>query len=193
MEASHMNYIKWSIAVLLLLPFSTFAFYKPIRILIPEAFGISCQEHNVCVEDPAQRDTAVALLDDSKRNLETKWGLVVGEPKIVFCSTEKCHQTFGLSRRAGFTLGTFGILIAPRGWKVHYVSHELVHYWQAENFGILTGLLGEPWLIEGMAYSLSDDPREKLHEPFETYRQKFNEWRRLNAGVALRKSVGEML
>lgn len=188
-----MKYIKWSIVVLLLLPVSAFAFYKPIRVLIPEVFGVSCQEHNVCVEDPSQRDTAVGLLDNSKRYLETKWGLFVGEPKIVFCSTEKCQQTFGLSQRAGLTLGTFGILIAPRGWNSHYVSHELIHYWQAENFGVLAGLLGEPWLIEGMAYSLSDDPREKLREPFESYREKFNEWHRLNAGVPLKKSIGEVL
>lgn len=188
-----MKYIKWSIAVLLLLLVSTFAFYKPIRVLIPEVFGLSCQEDNVCVEDPDQHDAAVALLDNAKRSLETKWGLAIEEPKMVFCSTEKCRQTFGLSRRAGLTLGTFGILIAPRGWKGQYVSHELVHYWQAENFGILAGLRGEPWLIEGMAYSLSDDPREKLHEPFESYRQKFNEWYHLNAGVPLKESVGKEL
>ncbi|MCK7580702.1 MAG: hypothetical protein MZV65_37070 [Chromatiales bacterium] len=70
---------------------------------------------------------------------------------------------------------------------------RLVHYWQAENFGLLAGLVGEPWLIEGMAYSLSDDPREKLHEPFESYRRKFSEWYRLNAGVPLAESVGAIL
>lgn len=188
-----MKYIKWLIAVLLLLPVSACALYKPIRVLIPEAFGVTCHEHNVCVEDASQLDTAVALLDTSKRELGTQWGLSVGEPKIVFCSTEKCRQAFGLSQRAGLTLGTFGILIAPRGWERHYVAHELIHYWQAENFGLLTGLVGEQWLIEGMAYSLSNDPREKLHEPFESYRHKFNAWYRLNAGVPLKKSVSEVL
>jgi hypothetical protein len=190
-----MKFIKWLVAVLLLLllPVSAFALYKPIRVLIPEAFGITCHEHNVCVEDATQLDTAVALLNNSKHNLETRWGLSIGEPKMVFCSTEKCRRTFGLSQRAGLTLGTFGTVIAPRGWKSHYVAHELIHYWQAENFGLLAGLVGKQWLIEGMAYSLSNDPREKLHEPFESYRRKFNEWHRLNAGVSLKKSVGEVL
>jgi len=188
-----MKYIKWFVAVLLLLPVSAFALYKPIRVLIPEVFGVTCHERNVCVEDASQLDAAVALLDASKRELGTQWGLSIGEPKIVFCSTEKCRQAFGLSRRAGLTLATFGILIAPRGWERHYVAHELIHYWQAENFGLLTGLLGEQWLVEGMAYSLSNDPREKLHEPFESYRQKFNEWHRLNAGVPLKELVGEVL
>ena len=188
-----MKYIKWFVAVFLLLPVSAFALYKPIRVLIPEAFGVSCYEQKVCVDDSAQLDAAMALLNSSKQYLETEWGLSVGEPKVVFCSSEKCQTAFGLSQRAGFTFSTFGITIAPRGWKQHYVAHELIHYWQAENFGVFTGLVGEQWLIEGMAYSLSNDPREKLHEPFEAYRQKFYEWYRLNAGVPLKQSVGEAL
>ena len=188
-----MKYIKWLVAALLLLPVSAFAFYKPIRVLIPEAFGVTCHEHNVCVEEAAQLGTAAALLNDAKHSLESQWGMSIGEPKLVFCSTEKCKEAFGLSQRAGLTLGTFGILIAPRGWERHYVAHELIHYWQAENFGLLTGLVGEQWLIEGMAYSLSNDPRKRLHEPFESYRHKFNEWYRLNAGVPLKELVGEVL
>lgn len=188
-----MKYIKWIALVLVLLPVSAFAFYKPVRVLIPEAFGVVCHEHNVCVEDVARLDAATALLDASKRELESRWGLSIGEPKIVFCNTEKCREAFGLSQRAGLTFGGFGILIAPRGWERHYVAHELIHYWQAENFGLLAGLVGEPWLIEGMAYSLSGDPRQKLHEPFESYRREFNEWHRRNAGVPLKQSLAEVL
>ena len=32
------------------------------------------------------------------------------------------------------------------------------------------------WLIEGMAYSLSEDPRRPLTEPWEAYRQQFEVW-----------------
>jgi hypothetical protein len=130
-----MKYMKWSVVILLLLPISAFAFYKPVRMLIPEAFGVSCNEHNVCVEDSSQIDIAVSLLNDSKRYLETQWSLSIREPKIIFCSTEKCQSEFGLSKMAGFTFSTFGIAIAPRGWKQYYVAHELIHYWQADNFG----------------------------------------------------------
>jgi hypothetical protein len=100
---------------------------------------------------------------------------------------------FGLGNIAGFTFGAFGIAIAPRGWKKHYVAHELIHYWQAENFGSIVLLIVEPWLIEGMAYALSNDPRKELHERFESYRRTFYEWRRLNAGIPIKKSVGEVL
>lgn len=94
---------------------------------------------------------------------------------------------------AGLILGPFGIAIAPRGWKQYYVAHELIHHWQAENFGSLALLKGEPWLIEGMAYSLSNDPRKELHEPFESYRRRFNDWYHLHASVPLQQSVGEAL
>jgi hypothetical protein len=191
-ETGFMKYARWILAVVLAVPASAFAFYKPIRVLLPEAFGVSC-ERNVCVDDRARLDAALALLDHARRYLETEQGLSVGDPKIVFCSHETCRRNFGVSQRAGFTLGTFGIVIAPRGWQEHYVAHELIHYWQAENFGSLALLSGEPWLIEGMAYALSNDPRRELQEPFESYRQRFNDWRRRNAGAPLRRSVGEAL
>ena len=121
-----MKYIKWSAVILLLLPISAFAFFKPVRVLIPEAFGVSCNEHHVCVEDSSQLASVVPLLNDLKSYLETQWGLSIGEPKIIFCRSEKCQSTFGLGQKAGFTLGSFGIAIAPRGRKQYYVAHELI-------------------------------------------------------------------
>ena len=73
------------------------------------------------------------------------------------------------------------------------MAHELIHYWQADHFGSLVLVTGRPWLIEGMAYALSGDPRKILHEPFEGYREKFNEWYHLNAGVPLKQSLGKAL
>jgi len=32
------------------------------------------------------------------------------------------------------------------------------------------------WLMEGMAYSLSEDPRARLAEPWQRYRDEFNTW-----------------
>lgn len=188
-----MKYRKWVLfSLLVLVPAAAFALYKPVRVLLPETFGVSCG-YNVCVDDSAQRDSAVMLFNAAKESLGTRQGLDIGNPRIIYCSTEKCQSTFGLGKKAGYTLGTFGIVIAPRGWKEHYVAHELIHYWQAENFGSLVLLNGEPWFIEGMAYALSNDPRKSLQEPFESYRQRFTEWHGLNAGKPLKKSVGEVL
>lgn len=188
-----MNFIKCFVVIILLLPISAFALFKPIRVLIPEAFDVRCNEQNLCVDDVSQLDAAVSLLNDSKAYLERQWGLSIGDPSIIFCSTEKCQAAFGLSHRAGFTLGSFGIAIAPRGWQQHYVAHELIHHWQANHFGSLALLMGESWLIEGMAYSLSNDPRPELHEPFESYRQQFNNWYRLNTHIPLKDAVGTAL
>jgi len=188
-----MKYIKLVlVSQLVLLPAAVLALYKPVRILFPEIFGVIC-EQNVCVDGSTLRETAVALFDTAKESLRTRHGLIIASPKIIFCSTEKCQSTFGLGNKAGFTFGTFGIAIAPRGWKEYYVAHELVHYWQAENFGSMVLIKGESWLIEGMAYALSNDPRNELHEPFEGYRQRFSEWHRLNKVIPLRESVGTIL
>ncbi|WGS83994.1 hypothetical protein [Methylomonas sp. UP202] len=188
-----MKYSSWSVVIFLLLPISAFAFFKPVRVLIPEAFGVRCNEQNLCIDDFSQLAAAQSLLYDSKSYLAAQWGLSIGEPKIIFCSTEQCRSTFGLANKAGFTLGSFAIAIAPRAWQPHYVAHELIHHWQADQFGSLVLLTGEQWLIEGMAYALSNDPRVGLHEPFESYRQSFNDWYRLNANIPLKESLGGAL
>ncbi len=180
------------VSLLVIVPVTTFVFYKPLHILMPEAFGMRCDQ-KVCLDDLDKRETAVTLFNITKENLGTRHGLIISNPKIIFCTTQKCQSAFGLGNRAGFTFGALGIVISPRGWKEYYVAHELIHYWQADNFGSFALLNGEPWLVEGMAYALSNDPREKLDEPFQTYRQRFSKWYRLNKEIPLKESFGEVL
>jgi hypothetical protein len=56
------------------------------------------------------------------------------------------------------------------------VRHELIHYAQAERLGTLRLLFKPQWFVEGMAYALSQDPREPLTEPFESQRKRFRAW-----------------
>lgn len=93
-----MKFIKWSVVILFVLPIAVFTFYKPIRLLIPEAFGVSCNALHVCVDDSSQLAAAVSLRNGSKSYLEAQWGLSIGEPKMIFCSSEKCQATFGLGK-----------------------------------------------------------------------------------------------
>ncbi|MGZ0079825.1 hypothetical protein [Methylomonas sp. YC3] len=188
-----MKYSRWLAVIFLLVPISALAFFRPVRVLIPEAFGVHCNEQHLCIDDVSLLAAAQSLLYDSKSDLARQWGLSIGEPKIVFCSTEQCRSAFGLSNKAGFTLGNFAIAIAPRGWQRHYVAHELIHHWQADQFGSLALLSGEQWLIEGMAYALSNDPREELHQPFESYRQQFNDWHIRHADMPLKESLAGAL
>ena len=67
-------------------------------------------------------------------------------------------------------------LLASSRYMNTYVKHEIIHYWQAENFGVIKMLFMDDWLIEGMAYSLSDDPRKKLEQPWQSHRTKFTQW-----------------
>ena len=120
-----MKYVILALAALLAIPASVFAIYKPARVLLPELFGFSC-ENKVCIDDLDKRDFAMSLLDSEKQRLETQYELSVGDPRIIFCSTNRCQHTFGLGSKAGFTFGTFGIAISPRGWKAYYVAHELI-------------------------------------------------------------------
>ena len=160
----------------LLTPGIALAFYKPSRVFVPGAFGLVCLKQNICLEDEEKVDVAERLVRSSIEDLRRKYSLVIDQPKVIFCSSEKCKNYFGLGRRAAYTLGTFGIVISPCAWQSHYLKHELIHYWQAKKFGNLALLTGEKWVIEGMAYSLSDDPREHLSEPFESYRREFRNW-----------------
>lgn len=183
---------KWIGIILALTALIVIFRVKLIRVLLPEAFDIHCWQ-NLCVEDVEKRNDADQLLNNSIKRIEKQYGLVIGEPKIIFCSTKSCLQTFGMGKKAGFTFGVFGIVIAPRGWKDYYVSHELIHYWQAKNFGSLVLIGGESWIIEGMAYSLSGDPRKRLADPFESYRSEFNNWYLRNTDQPLKKALGNLL
>ena len=41
------------------------------------------------------------------------------------------------------------------------------------------------WLIEGMAYSLSGDPRRPLAQPFDAWRARFDAWQAALGGQPL--------
>ena len=92
-----MKWITWLAVLVLAVPVSAFAFYKPARVLIPEPFGVSCHRQNVCVDDLDQLDAAAALLDSARRHLETQWGLSLDRPRAIFCSTISTRSGVGRS------------------------------------------------------------------------------------------------
>ena len=52
----------------------------------------------------------------------------------------------------------------------------MIHIRQAEELGVFFSLLFPEWFVEGMAYSLSEDPRQPLSEPWEQHRITFYSW-----------------
>ena len=52
----------------------------------------------------------------------------------------------------------------------------MIHHVQAERLGIFTQWRSPAWFKEGMAYSLSQDPRSHLAKPLQQYRSDFEKW-----------------
>jgi hypothetical protein len=52
----------------------------------------------------------------------------------------------------------------------------MIHRLQTQQLGTLRMYSLPGWFVEGMAYYLSEDPRPKLAEPFQSYRSKFESW-----------------
>jgi len=164
------------IVVALALPFAAWAFVKPVRVLAPQLEGLTC-ERGVCVDDPARRARATALYDDALRAVEKSVATLQTRPRAVFCSTEACARSFGITEHNAYTVGTFAIVVGDRGWWPFFVRHELIHHLQNERLGGLRMWLFKPlWFREGMAYSLSGDPRHPLPEPLQGYRSSFDAW-----------------
>ena len=149
---------------------------KPIRVIAPELMGITCPLKYVCVDDMTRLQEATALHMEGATFVTSKLSPLKATPKVIFCSTVACAESFGLGARSAVTVARFGTVIGPKAWKPYYIRHEMIHVLQGEQIGVIRLLLKPSWFVEGMAYALSEDPREKLAEPFETYRKLFRKW-----------------
>ena len=169
--------LRIAILVFVIAPILVWAAVRPIRVVVPEFWAeITCVDATVCVDDPSKLESAKALYTEAVSFLSQHIGVVEGHPKVVFCSTQACADHFGLGARSAVTVAQFGSVIGPRAWKPYYVRHELIHYEQYRRLGIARVLSSPGWLIAGMAYGLSEDPRQTLSEPWQSYRQQFLSW-----------------
>ncbi len=164
---------------LLFSPVAAWAFYKPIRVFSPELISdITCVREEVCLDDVSRYEQASKLYRYSLRFVAKAVGPFRHNPRVIFCSTEKCFRFFGFKRASAMTVGKFGIVISPRGWSPYYLRHEMIHYRQSEELGTLTQWMAPKWLTEGMAYSLSEDPPHPLKQPWQADRAAFDTWYR---------------
>ncbi|MDT8990003.1 hypothetical protein RQP54_03935 [Curvibacter sp. APW13] len=172
--------LRIAFLLLVVVPLAAWFVVKPVRVMAPTASGMQCTSHAVCVESADRLAEATALRDDALAFVANNVGPTQGEPLVVFCETQDCADRFGLGARSAVTVGTVGTVVGPSAWKDYYVRHELIHHLQGQQFGVLRRILMPSWLIEGMAYALSEDPRDTLAEPWQQYRSAFQQWR---AGV----------
>jgi hypothetical protein len=166
-----------AIATLLASPFAAWSFWKPIRVLAPELAGVQCYAGQVCTDDPSRVPEALSLRGEALEFVQRKAGAFEASPRMIFCTTARCDRSFGITSKAAYSLGSRGLVVSARGWHPYYVRHELIHCVQVERIGGFRMLLHTPaWLVEGMAYSMSEDPRRPLTEPWESYRKQYEAW-----------------
>lgn len=168
-------------------------FYKPSRIFFPMLTGVSCPLSNICIDDLARIEEADQLSQTSILFVQKKLGAFSYTPKFIYCASEACFNSFGFSQSKAETFGTIISIIGPKGWKGHIVRHELIHQWQADQFGNYGFTKIPRWLLEGMAYDLSDDPRPVLKEPWQQYRQEFRDWHKVHQDKNLIEAISEEL
>ena len=151
------------LVTLLLLPFAAWALVKPVRVLVPELAGVTCLSAHVCVDDSSRFIEATKLYEEAVGFVQSRVGMIQSPPRAIFCSTAKCSRSFGLTRVRAYNVATVSLVIGDRGWRAYFVRHELIHHLQNERLGSLNAVLLKPtWFREGMAYSLSGDPRHPL-------------------------------
>jgi len=160
------------------LPLATCALYKPARVLTPEAYGMTCPNAEICIDDLSALPEATRLRTEAFAFVEATLGEFKKPPRVLFCKTKECFDQFGSQRIRGQNIGTSGSVINSIGWQDYIVRHEMIHHLQNERFGIYNASLRLPrWFIEGMAYSVSQDPRRPLpNAEIEEYRQKYEAW-----------------
>lgn len=175
---SHAPWFKIIITFFLfILPITAWLLYKPVRILAPAFNGMNCVSNSICLEDTDRINEASLLFDIALAFVNSEIGEIRNKPRIIFCSTENCNQSFGFHAPAkAHTIGLSGIVIGPYGWNEHIIRHELIHHLQAERLGIIRQWRSPSWFKEGMAYSLSQDTRLTLTKPLLDYKAEFESW-----------------
>lgn len=162
---------------LLFSPVAAWALYKPMRVIAPQwVAGVSCPTKTICIDDVTHYGEAQRLYSDALHFVGVAVSTIEKSPRVVFCSTEACFQSFGFNKSSARTVGVAGIVISPRGWNQYYLRHEMIHHIQAERLGMYKQWRSPDWFKEGMAYSLSEDPRTNLSGPWQQYRVRFEAW-----------------
>ncbi|HMN79809.1 MAG TPA: hypothetical protein PKA20_07740 [Burkholderiaceae bacterium] len=175
------------------MPVVAWASFKPVRVIAPELLGLTCTQDGICIDDVSRLPEARELKAEAVRFVNDRVGRIESAPRAIFCSGYSCAESFGLSSQVAYSVGTFGLVIGPRGWHRHFVRHELIHHVQNERLGSLKNWFFTPdWFLEGMAYSLSEDPRRPLPEPLEGWRREFEHWYPAVGGERLWFAAGEL-
>jgi hypothetical protein len=163
--------------LILSLPLATWYLYKPVRVLLPAINGVTCVSETLCIDDVEKNSEASKLYDNALTFVNAEVGKIASNPRVIFCTTEHCNQSFGFHAPAkAHSIGISAIVVSPQGWHENILRHEFIHHLQAERLGVIGQWRSPDWFKEGMAYSLSQDARPDLSETLLNYKIEFDEW-----------------
>ena len=120
-----MKYSRVIVLVMLIVPVTVFAFVKPAKIVFPKLAGAECITEWICIDDTNRFKEAESLYISSLSEIEGTLTKFKKRPTVVFCSSQECFSAFGFNKAAGKSIAGSGVVIGPRGWKPHYVKHDL--------------------------------------------------------------------
>ena len=119
------------VAFLSVIPITVWALVKPSRVL--ETFkDVSCVSGLICTDDMSRYSEASELYNEALTFLSVSLTPLQEKPLVVFCATEACYHSFGFSGSKGQSIGSFCIVISPRGWTPYIVRHEMIHRLQRQ-------------------------------------------------------------
>ena len=170
--------VVFSLVSAFAVPVAVCGIYKPLRVVAPETFGLHCVADDICVEEIDTIAEATFLRDEALKFVVENIGQIKDAPRFLMCSSEECFARFGNPAVAAlYVWGLETVIINRRGWHDHILRHELIHHWQNEQFGTLRSSRLPRWYVEGMAYSLSQDPRNPLpRSDIQSWREQFEAW-----------------
>jgi hypothetical protein len=188
------NIIKRILLVsVILFPAIVWAAFKPVRVLAPELVsGITCKTESICLDDVSRYAEALKLYDEAIEFVTSNVGKLKEKPRVIFCSSHSCFRSFGFNKASAQAVGKSGIVIGPKGWQYYYLRHEIIHHLQAERMGVINQWRSPDWLIEGMAYLLSEDPRVTLSKSHQEYRERFSKWYKTVGNEGLWEALREI-
>lgn len=140
--------------------------------------GMTKITKNVYIDDTSKSNKAIDMVRSAIDELSDKGFTYKKLPNVLFCFHQKTFSLLGFKKSAARSIGTYSIVLGPRADEVFYLKHELIHQWQAINLDFNYVHDYSQWVVEGMAYYFSDDPRHPLDEPWETDRKTFGTWYR---------------
>jgi hypothetical protein len=97
------SFTHLALILLVIAPLAAWWLVKPVRVLAPGLVGISCSSGPVCVEDPAQQGIAEQLYGAALADVGQAISPLAGAPRVIFCSSEACADSFGLGARSAVT------------------------------------------------------------------------------------------